>query len=272
MTEEPSQNPDQQTFSAGIPDDDLQQAADAARHMVEGPEEANPETQILEKGPWHEAHTQAFAEAKEQGLFLSTLIMDLDRFKAVNDEVGHVAGDEFIAASKRIVGRVAETLRTKNQPGNERPLDAMSVSEIQDVPDAAGGHFGGDEFTMYCFTDAAGAKVIADRLKEIFDEEVSKPGNEALKEIGVTASIGMSTYNPAEQPDQTATDELRIADRNLYKNKLENLPEISHEQWEAIEQMQKLLAQHNMRLRDVHKYVELAEVMKTLQEHPELAE
>ena len=95
---------------------------------------------------------------------LSLLMLDLDRFKQLNDSVGHDAGDDALR-------RLADCFR----------------QELRGVDSAA--RFGGDEFALIlpqAYSD--GAMVVAERLRERI-EQIKIPG------FGnVTASIGIATF------------------------------------------------------------------------------
>jgi diguanylate cyclase (GGDEF)-like protein len=114
--------------------------------------------------------------------------IDIDRFKDINDTLGHEAGDSLIKA-------VAARLQTRL-----RPSDFLS-------------RFGGDEFAILCSPagEDAGAS-LAERIAAAF----STPFNIQHQTIRVTASVGI-----ASAPDNgTTADELmRHADIALYEAK-----------------------------------------------------
>ena len=120
---------------------------------------------------------------------LSLLLIDVDNFKQINDNFGHVMGDVVLS---EICGTIHETLRT---------------------PDAVS-RFGGDEFAVVLpHTDAAGAAAVADRiLKYVQDMAVmSETG-----EIRCTVSIGIAQ---CALSDATFSDFVRRADDRLYEAK-----------------------------------------------------
>ncbi|MBK0865272.1 diguanylate cyclase [Saccharopolyspora sp. HNM0986] len=102
----------------------------------------------------------------------AVLLLDLDHFKRVNDEVGHMAGDAVLAA-------VALTLR-----GSVRKDDVV-------------GRFGGEEFVVLLPTAAPEvARVVADRIR-LAIAALSVPTRDTLGEprelCGVTVSAGVAT-------------------------------------------------------------------------------
>ena len=119
--------------------------------------------------------------ANRQKRFLSLILLDLDKFKAYNDEHGHLAGDKVLAKSAGII-----------------------LSNIRDNVDTAF-RYGGDEFAVILVeADKSIVKNISERLKSGF------------KESGVvTASIGYATYSP----EMKMQDLINVADRNLYEAK-----------------------------------------------------
>ena len=119
--------------------------------------------------------------ANRQKRFLSLILLDLDKFKAYNDEHGHLAGDAVLAKSAGII-----------------------LSNIRDNVDTAF-RYGGDEFAVILVeADKSIVKNISERLKSGF------------KESGVvTASIGYATYSP----EMKMQDLINVADRNLYEAK-----------------------------------------------------
>jgi diguanylate cyclase (GGDEF)-like protein len=109
---------------------------------------------------------------------LSLLMVDLDRFKLVNDRWGHVTGDQILAT-------VAALLR--------------SVKRETDLA----GRLGGEEFAMMLpATDAAGAHLVAERLIARLRAE-PYDGDDGTR-FSVTASIGLATLGG----DVTTTDGL----------------------------------------------------------------
>jgi len=120
------------------------------------------------------------------GSGLAVLFMDVDRFKEVNDTLGHHAGDELlIAVARRLTGAV-------------RPSDVVA-------------RFAGDEFLVLAdeVGSAAGARRFALRLTE----SLRKPFALAGETRTVTASLGV-TYSaePSDSPEEI----LRRADAAMY--------------------------------------------------------
>jgi diguanylate cyclase (GGDEF)-like protein len=112
------------------------------------------------------------------------LVLDLDNFRHVNDELGYEAGDRLLMA---VAERLASSVRAE---------DAVA-------------RLGGDEFAMLLEgTDVAGAARLAERLLASFAAPFSLEGHE----VTVTVSIGLS----AVEPDVDAGELIRRGDVAMY--------------------------------------------------------
>ncbi len=132
---------------------------------------------------------QALAKLGRKPSSVGVLFIDIDRFKVINDSLGHPAGDEMLMAmSHRLQGalRLGDTLA----------------------------RFGGDEFAILC-EDLAGeadALEIADRI----GEAMSQPLSWGDGELVVTVSTGIAL---ASSPLVSAVSLLRDADAAMYRAK-----------------------------------------------------
>jgi diguanylate cyclase (GGDEF)-like protein len=120
---------------------------------------------------------------------LALLMIDVDHFKAFNDQYGHLAGDECL-----------------------RKISAIIVANIQRPGDLAA-RFGGEEFAVVLpGTDYVGAFLVAEKVRHA----VQAAGLEHSKSPDgrVTVSVGVCGYDPASQ---TRTEDLiGAADKALY--------------------------------------------------------
>jgi len=131
----------------------------------------------------------AVAQAHRNGQRLAVLYLDLDRFKPVNDSLGHAAGD-------RLIQDVAERLRTCLREGD-------TVARL-----------GGDEFTL--LLPGVSQVVDAARVAEKVLDTLRVPFQIEGREIFATASIGISLY-PEDGHDVETL--VKNADAAMYRAK-----------------------------------------------------
>ena len=119
----------------------------------------------------------------------AVLFIDIDRFKAVNDALGHEAGDQLL---KEIARRLESCLREG---------DTLA-------------RHGGDEFTMWLddVRGPADALRVADRVHEVMREPFEVGGQRVSSSASIGAAVGSSSYRQAE-------DVLRDADVAMYRAK-----------------------------------------------------
>lgn len=124
---------------------------------------------------------------------LSAVMMDVDRFKAFNDNYGHAAGDECLRKVAQILERVPS-----------RPGDLVA-------------RIGGEEFAcLLSGADMDGARAVAERFR-VAALELGIPHAHSGIADSVTISAGLATVNPA--PDIAPESLLKQADKMLYKAK-----------------------------------------------------
>ena len=141
--------------------------------------------------------TQALVRGRRKGHIVAVLFLDLDRFRPINDTLGHTIGDSLLQATSQ---RLANTLREG---------------------DTIARH-GGDEFAILIpeLTQAEDAAIVARKTLDIFSE----PFIINDQEIFITTSIGISLY-PADGIDcetlvkhaDTALSHAKIQGRNNYQ-------------------------------------------------------
>jgi predicted signal transduction protein with EAL and GGDEF domain len=141
----------------------------------------------------------ALARAKRHGSFAALLFLDLDRFKDVNDTLGHGAGDQLL---KSVAERLQVALRA---------TDTLARFGDEEFTLA---RFGGDEFVVLCEDLASedAAVRIAERVQKALSEPFLLEGNEHP----LTASIGIVL---ASGVDHDAESLLRNADIAMYRAK-----------------------------------------------------
>jgi diguanylate cyclase (GGDEF)-like protein len=132
---------------------------------------------------------QALGRHRRGGTQLAILLMDLDRFKVINDSLGHDVGDVLLR-------EVADRLRS-------RSLQIDTVARM-----------GGDEFVVL-IENPGGAADISDCAQRLLDR-LSAPYQLARKDFHVTLSIGISVF-PADGSDSQSL--LKAADDAMYRAK-----------------------------------------------------
>jgi diguanylate cyclase (GGDEF)-like protein len=150
----------------------------------------DPKTGLLNAVAWRQIAQKELARATRERHTVAVMIIDMDRFKEVNDTHGHLVGDAVLVA-------VAERLTTEL-----RQYDSI-------------GRFGGEEFVAILpEADLATARAVSDRiLARVRELEVFGPNAPAVPLGGFSASIGLALY-----PDNGADVEslLHVADSALY--------------------------------------------------------
>jgi PAS domain S-box-containing protein len=136
------------------------------------------------------------------------MFLDLDRFKVINDSLGHHAGDEMLVqAARRLDGclRSSDTVARIAADRTTRD-DLMTGSTL--------GRMGGDEFVVVLggLRQAEGAPKVADRLHGAFSQGFRVKGHEVF----VSLSIGIAATTDG---DTTPDDLLREADTAMYRAK-----------------------------------------------------
>lgn len=154
-------------------------------------------TGLPNRGLFHELLDQACADARRTGQTLALMFVDLDKFKHVNDTMGHDAGDELLI-------QVSQRLRSCVREG-----DILA-------------RLGGDEFTVVLcqLADQATGIRIAERI--VADLKTSFALSMGRADIG--GSVGMSYFpNDAMQPlsllknADVAMYQAKEAGRNTYR-------------------------------------------------------
>jgi diguanylate cyclase len=147
----------------------------------------DPLTGLANRALFHDRLDQALARAARSGDMIALMFVDLDRFKAVNDTLGHSGGDALLQeVARRIEGRVR---------------DSDTVARL-----------GGDEFAIILegLSDARNAARVARDLLKRVSEPLVLDGHE----IPVSASLGIAVLPPSEG-DRLLKD----ADAAMYRAK-----------------------------------------------------
>ena len=170
----------------------MEEALRAANRRLADQASRDALTGLYNRGYFHEVLERELARAVRYGDVLSVVMVDLDRFKDVNDLHGHAAGDAVLC-------EVAAMLRPCLRDG-----DVLA-------------RYGGDEFCVLLpNTPAAAAEVVAQRL--CASVASSGYGPDGASEILLSAGIATSEQISPEE-GELSDAVLRLADRALYRSK-----------------------------------------------------
>jgi diguanylate cyclase (GGDEF)-like protein len=142
---------------------------------------------------------QAITRAKRLPNYMfAVLFLDFDRFKIINDSLGHEVGDQLLIS-------ISERLRA-----NLRELDTPARIGDAHLP----ARLGGDEFVVLLdgILDARDALIVAERLQKALSKPYILDGNEVISTASIGIVISDGNY---ERPD----DILRDADTAMYQAK-----------------------------------------------------
>jgi len=144
----------------------------------------DPLTQLLNRRAFTDRVTEAIATAARNGRRGAILMIDIDRFKRVNDTLGHAAGDRI---QRELGRRLAENVRAGEFAGR----------------------LGGDEFAVYAPDASEGLDAFVTRLHEALTFTFDMDGTP----VTISTSVGVARY-----PDDGLTIDalLSNADRALY--------------------------------------------------------
>jgi diguanylate cyclase (GGDEF)-like protein/PAS domain S-box-containing protein len=169
-------------------------------------------TELPNRGLYYDRLKQALNQAQRRKGAVGVLFIDLDRFKNVNDTLGHELGDQLL---KQVAGRLAQCIRAGDTVGR----------------------LGGDEFAIILseMTKAQDSGVVAQKVIDT----LAKPFQLDGTEVFVTASIGIATYPDDSKDGGTLVknaDAAMLRAKGLGKNTYQfHVPEMNVR---ALERMQ----------------------------------
>lgn len=151
----------------------------------------DPMTNLYNRRYFNEVSQTLLNLAKREKTNLSALMIDLDKFKTINDNYGHLVGDEVL---KKTASMLLESIRKSD----------IAI------------RFGGEEFIILLpNTDLNGAQEIAQKIHSQTKEcKIKTLQNEVIK---FTLSIGISIYDCDN--DTSIDDLIHKCDKALYKAK-----------------------------------------------------
>ena len=146
-------------------------------------------TGLLTRVTFERRLADALARAERTGTKVAALFLDLDRFKNINDSLGHQVGDEVL---RHVAQRLRDTVRS---------WDVVA-------------RHGGDEFVLFLPDIASNAEAahVTERLFEALEEPITIAG----RELTIGTTIGVATF---PEDGENASMLLRAADTALYEGK-----------------------------------------------------
>jgi two-component system cell cycle response regulator len=148
----------------------------------------DPLTGVLNRGGIGDELHRELHRARRNGTALSVLMIDIDRFKALNDLHGHLVGD---AVLRHVARAIAEAVRVVDHVGR----------------------YGGDEFVVVLpGAGADAARVLADRLRRLRFPHDPIAADDPIE---VSVSIGAATL----RGDDSTRSLLERADQAMYRSK-----------------------------------------------------
>jgi predicted signal transduction protein with EAL and GGDEF domain/FixJ family two-component response regulator len=151
---------------------------------------------------------RALEHGRRLGHQVALLLIDLDRFKIINDTLGHGAGDELLMEVAR---RLRSCVRHSDQV-TESSIESLGSRSHRSLE--AVGRLGGDEFVALLpeVADERDAERVASRILDLMREPIFVGGQECF----VTASVGIALY---PRDGSSVADLMRNSDVAMYSVK-----------------------------------------------------
>lgn len=166
------------------------------------------------------------SDVRKEGQPVGVMIADLDSLKAINDDIGHYAGDQVIDKAKEIL--------------------AYMIAEGKIL---MAGRIGGDEFGAICKGDAEQIRQTSEEFEQRYREYVEED-NGAYRESGLDVSVGSASLS---EKITTFSAAMREADKSMYEKKFAKLGKLSLEQEIGLMESKRILDASEIRLRDAPK-------------------
>ncbi len=151
----------------------------------------DPLTGLANRKSFNEALANALSENREQDRYCCLIIVDIDRFKVINDTFGHLVGD-------RVIRFIASTL-TDSVKGRDTVA-----------------RFGGEEFCVILpNTHPDGAQVVAESIRKTIEQARLRRSKDGELLGKITVSLGVAWAKSGQAPDAL----IDLADQALYQAK-----------------------------------------------------
>ncbi|MGE3179781.1 MAG: GGDEF domain-containing protein [Vicinamibacterales bacterium] len=166
--------------------------SDRLQRQYEEAATVDPLTGLRNRRWLDEAFERQAERTRRVGRSLSLLMIDVDHFKPINDQCGHLVGDA-------VLRHLAQVLA-----GSLRPQDLLA-------------RFGGEEFAVLLpGVERPQALSVAERLRHAVEQAPAAPGGGNRPRV--TVSVGVATRG-ADEPETSTATLLERADRALYRAK-----------------------------------------------------
>jgi diguanylate cyclase (GGDEF)-like protein len=159
-------------------------------------------TELPNRELFSQSLERTIAQAKQDNQKFAVLFVDLDRFKRINDTLGHTIGDELL---KDVADRLAKCTRSTDSVAH---LDQAAAGNIKLA------RLGGDEFVikLYGVDSENSVALVANRVVDALTPPFTCAGHQFV----VTPSIGIAMY---PQDGRTGEELLMNADSAMYRAK-----------------------------------------------------
>lgn len=155
-------------------------------------------TGLLRLNPFNSLVDGLIKQSKRTGNPLTYLLIDVDKFKGINDQYGYVDANKILKDIAKIL------------VSNVRDSDVVGSSKKYV------GRFGGDEMQIVLpNTDSEGAKIVGERIRDSIEKYFKSVGK------NITISAGVSVYNPDEENLIDSEDLYKLTNAKLVNAKHE---------------------------------------------------
>lgn len=143
-------------------------------------------------GVYNKRYFERYVKRKirKRNKFNGLILIDLDKFKHINDTFGHPIGDKIL---KEFTNRIQAVISDNDKLGR----------------------IGGDEFFLFVYDIESKEKLI--KIMNSINNKMKNPMEFGEKKINVTCSLGLAICN---EDGKTYNELYKIADKNMYKDKM----------------------------------------------------